>query len=88
MKADIELSGYAPDLIVGRDGSQIVIRCQQVAQTTEGPKLNGKIIHLGMTAADAMRLLDHLSEARRRLRPKDLPTSSQETVVPPEKDRH
>jgi hypothetical protein len=88
MKADIDLTGRTPDLIVFHDGSQVIIRCEQVEQTTEGPKPNGKIIHLGLTAADAMRLLNHLSEARRRLQLEAVPTGSQQTIVPPSKKRH
>ena len=57
MKADLDITGYQPDLVAGKDGQQVIVRCEIVDQPATGPQRSGKYIHLGLTAADAMRLL-------------------------------
>jgi hypothetical protein len=88
MEADLDLSGCNPALIVSKNNSQIVIRCEQVTHVPSGPQRTGKYIHLGMTAADAMLLLAQLKEAQRRQVLPDPPGQPTMTDVPPEKDRH
>jgi hypothetical protein len=84
-----DLSGYRPDIIGNpKNPNQLIIRCEMVDHSGGSSKLTGKYIHLGMTAADSMRLLALLSAAQKQL---GLPAHSEEAtyiVVPPAKDRN
>ena len=88
MQADVELSGRSPSLVVKKDGSQIVIRCEKVDHLPDGPRASGKYIHLGMTAADAMLLLAQLKEAQRRQVLLDPGVRPAMITIPSEKDRN
>jgi hypothetical protein len=88
MNDPIELTAHAPQLMVSRDGSQIIIRCQQVEQTAEGPKLNGEYIHLGMTWADGVRLLALLLEAQKQAGQPQPTAQVSVTDVPPVRSRN
>jgi hypothetical protein len=86
MQADFDITGYAPDLVVGKNGRQAIIRCEIVDQPSEGPRRSGKYIHLGLTAADAMRLLAHLQGAQKQF---GWPIPQGIMIdVPPPIDRH
>jgi hypothetical protein len=84
-----DLSGYRPDIIgSAKNPNQLIIRCEMIDHSQGSSKLTGKYIHLGMTAADSMRLLALLSAAQKQL---GLPAHSEKatyTVVPPAKDRN
>ena len=88
MAAEIDISGYAPNLVVNRARTQILIDCEMVEHTAEGPRRSGKRIHLGLTIDDAMRLLALLKDAQRRLELPDYPLSPTMTEVPRAKDRN
>ena len=88
MQVDVELSGRSPSLVVKRDGSQIVIRCEKVDHLPDGPRASGKYIHLGMTAADAMVLLAQLKEAQRRQALREPDGQPIMIDVPPSKDHN
>jgi hypothetical protein len=84
-----DLSGYRPDIIGSpKNPNQLIIRCEMVDHSGGSSKRTGKYIHLGMTAADSMRLLALLLAAQKQL---GLPSHSDEatyTVVPSAKDRN
>jgi len=88
MEAEINLSAANPCLVVQKDGSQIVIRCEEVEQTRNGPRKSGRYIHLGMTTADATQLLALLKDAEQRQALVGGHHRVMIVDVPPEKDRH
>jgi hypothetical protein len=55
--ADIDVTGRLPELVVFRNKSHIVIKCEIVDPPASGPQPSGRTIHLGLTAEDAIRLL-------------------------------
>ena len=61
--ADIDVTGRLPELVVIRNKSHIVIKCEIVDLSASGPQPSGRTIHLGLTAEDAMRLLTLLKAA-------------------------
>jgi hypothetical protein len=88
MRADVDLTGQAPSLIVFVERAHIIICCEQIEQTGRGPKPNGKHVHLGMTAADAMLLLAQLKEAQARLGLPDNSALIREIPISPAKFRN
>ena len=84
-----DLSGYQPDIIGNpKNPNQLIIRCEMVDHSGGIPKRTGKYIHLGMTAADSMRLLALLSAVQKQLGLPDHPGETKYIVVPSKKDRN
>jgi hypothetical protein len=86
--ADIEVTGRLPELVVFRNKSQMVIKCEIVDQSTSGPQPSGRTIHLGLTVEDAMRLLTLLKAAQQELGLPDSGGPVTTTPVSPPKDRN
>jgi hypothetical protein len=86
--ADIDVTGRLPELVVFRNQSHIVIKCEIVDQPASGPQPSGRTIHLGLTAEDAMRLLTLLKAAQQELGLPDSGGPVTTTPVPPAKDRN
>jgi hypothetical protein len=87
--ADIDVTGRLPELVVFRNQSHIVIKCEIVDQPASGPQPSGRTIHLGLTAEDAIRLLTLLKAAQQQLGLPDW-TGGPVTTTPihPTKDRN
>ena len=86
MKSDLDVSGYQPDLVAGKDGRQIIVRCEIIDQIATGPRRSGKYIHLDLTAADAMQLLSRLQAAQKQF---GWPVPQTTVIsVPPAADRN
>jgi hypothetical protein len=88
MNPDVDISGYMPQVMVGRDNGQFIIRCEIVDHQTAGPQRSGKYVHLGLTPEDAMRLLALLRSAQAKLSLPDHPLAVGSLEVPATKDRH
>ena len=86
--ADIDVTGRLPELVVFRNNSQMVIKCEIVDQSASGPQPSGRTIHLGLTAEDAMRLLTLLKAVQQELGLPDSGVPVTTTPVPPAKDRN
>lgn len=87
-KVDHDLSGISPDIIIDpRKPNQMILRSELVGHhpTT---RRTGRFVHLGMTAADAMRLLALLKDVQKQQGWADPVDPVQSTAVPPAKDRN
>lgn len=87
MKRDIEIHGYRPEVTSSRDVKHFIIRCEIIEPHPKGARRSGKHINLGLTQADAMRLLAQLQSAQQHF---SLPTPAlvKPIDVPPTKDQH
>jgi hypothetical protein len=83
-----DLTVWNPNLSVSKPHRQIIIEAEIVDQTDAGPKPSGNAIRLGMTAADAMRLLTLLKSAQQQLGLPDWHGEVTMTSVPPAKQKN
>jgi hypothetical protein len=69
--------------------NQVILRCEKVSHASGTGKRTGKYIHLGMTAADAMRLLAMLSAVQKKFG-YQLPPGEEtfSDFVPPDSKKH
>jgi hypothetical protein len=65
MDVEIDVSGYRPELAISKN-KQVAITCEIIKFESGHPKQSGKAIRLGMTKADAMRLLALLKSAQQQ----------------------
>ena len=84
---DFDFTCYAPDLLTPLDGSQVIIRAEVVVHDPVA-RQSGKHIHLGMTPADAMRLLAQLRSVQQQFAWPDASGQGETIVVPPEREKH
>lgn len=87
LEAEFDLVGVSPDLITKPDGKQVMIRCERVAHDP-APRRTGKHIHLGMTPADAMRLLAQLQLAQQQFGWPIHPGGAVFVAVPPDRQKN
>lgn len=87
MPAEFDLVGVDPDVIVPTDGSRVMLSLDQVVHDPVARR-SGKRIHLGMTPADAMRLLGHLRLAQQRFGWPDHPGTPELIEVPPDRKKN
>ena len=83
IKADIDLVGVDPDVILPPDGRNVMISLDQVVHDPVARR-SGKRILLGMTPADAMRLLAQLQLAQQQYGWPNHPGGAQLIPVPPD----
>jgi hypothetical protein len=62
--ADHDLSACEPDVIVTNNPRQVIVRARLLEQTPEGPQKSDKYIHLTLTTAEAMQLMNLLQDAQ------------------------
>ena len=87
MKADLNLVGTEPSLIVESNRERVIIQATLIEfpEGAEFGKKSEKYIHLGMTVADAMHLLANLKFVQQRYGWPDAPPP---LVQPPRSDQH
>jgi hypothetical protein len=85
-RAEIDITAWNPQVIATPDGRQMLVRAEIVEQRPEGGRPTGKYIHLGLSSADAMKLLSILREFQQRFALQS-PTQVTTIDVPPAKER-
>lgn len=86
IKADIDLVGVDPDVVVPPSGAQVMLSLEQVVHDPVARR-SGKRILLGMRPVDAMRLLAQLQLAQRQFGWPDHPAGAQMIQVPPDRQK-
>jgi len=85
-----ELELYIGDfsVVLNLQKTALMLRCQLVEHTQNGPQLAGKYMHLTMTTELAMDLLAALQTMQKTHDLKLSDVLIETGAVPPEKDRH
>jgi hypothetical protein len=88
-KPKLDVLIWKPEMMLDKSRKQVIIAAELIEPGPDGQlRPSGNAIHLGMTAADAMRLASLLRLAQQQLGLPDDPDQPTWIPSPPEKDRH